>query len=709
MILLYVDTSDAADATVEVGDIVVAESANETVAQAQAALAAGRFVEAAGLFGALADAGGGAPARIAEAVSWYEVGDVNGARRAADEAVRLAPKEPAALNIQGLLQVDGGNVAKGIETLKASKAAARAAGRKASEARAGVNLSLAYLDQGDAASAATEAAAAITLAEGAGELELAAAARAASAAVAALSGTDSNVGALLGKGQAKAARTAAESRLVAAKTPRQELLAGLDVAAVERAEGDLDGAMSRLATVVTKARERGLVREHAIALVDLGLVQSLGGRPGVAADTLRAAAKVAEAGGYRVVEVDARCELGLVLAHEGDLAGAEAEQRAAGALLVVMQYSQGAARQAELGGVLAAQRGDLATAKSALGKAAGYYAGKGRNLDAARAQTALVGAWEQVEPASVGSAVKQAESYFAAASDPLGPAHVQLARALGNARAKRLPEALTGFAKAAEMAEKIGGGRATALARVAREDAAATLVMLGHDADMARLASEAGLGELVKRQTELQGASDSYDLGLAAYTATRFDDAAARFAEARGTFERLGEKEYAMRARRSAAWAAYNGLVMLPAATALPQWQALVEETGRVEDAELYARAYGAAVMTAVAQKVPSLDARLKECTNVAEKAGLGDVGARCHGAIAEGAAELKDRARHAKDAFRLDPEGIAGVYALYAVAVDAYNAGELALAVELATLARPRAGKLAASLDEVIAAAKGG
>lgn len=709
MMLLFLGAAAAADATVEVGEIVVAESAAETVTQAQAALAAGRFVEAAGLFGALAEAGGGAPARIAEAVSWYEVGDINGARRAADEAVRLAPKEPAALNIQGLLQVDGGNVAKGIETLKASKAAARSAGRKASEARAGVNLSLAYLDQGDAVAAAAEASAATMLAEGAGEAELAAAGRAASAAVAALSGTEANVGSLLGKGQAKAARGAAEARLAAAKTPRQELLAGLDLAAVERAEGNLDGAMSRLAGAVTKARERGLVREHAAALVDLGLVQSLGGRPGVAADTLRAAAKVAAAGGYRVVEVDARCELGLVLAHEGDLAGAEVEQRAAGALLVAMQYSQGAARQAELGGVLASQRGDLTTAKSALGQAAGYYAGKGRNLDAARAQTALVGAWQQVEPATVGPAVKQAEAYFSAAGDSLGPAHVQLARALGDARARRLAEALAGFAKAAEMAEKIGGGRATALARVSREDAAATLVMLGHDADMAKLASEAGLGDLVKRQTELQGASDSYDLGLAAYTATRFDDAKARFAESQATFERLGEKEYAMRARRSAAWAAYNGLVTKPPAVALPAWQALVEETGRVEDAELYARAYGAAVMASVAQQAPGLDARLKECTNLAEKAGLGDVGARCHGAVAEAPGELKDRARHAKDAFRLDPEGIAGVYALYSVAVDAYNAGENALAVELATLARPRAGKLATSLDEVIAAAKAG
>lgn len=709
LLLLVFGLASAGDATVEIGEMVVDASAAETVLEAQAALGAGRFAEAAELYSALADAGGGAAARVAEAVSWYEQGEIHAARRAADEAVRLSPQDPVALNIQGLLRVDGGNVVGGIEALKASKAAARAAGRKLSEARAAVNLALAYADQGDSAAALAEADAASALAAAEGDRGIAEAARDATRAVAALAGTDANVGTLLGKGQTKSARVSAEARLAAAKTPRQELLANLDLAAVERAEGNLGQAATRLAASAKGARNRGLVREHAVALVDLGLVQSLGGLGGVAADTLRSGALAAQTGGYRVVEVDARCELGLVLAHQGDLAGAEVEQRTAGTLLVAMQYAQGAARQAELGGVIAAQRGDLKTATSVLRQAATYYAGRGRHLDAARARTVLAGAWQQVEPGTAASAAKEAEASFAAAGDALGPAHVQLARALGDARAKRLSEALGGFAKAASLGEAVGTGRGTALARVAREDAAAALVMLGHDADLAKLASQAGLSELVERHRSLQAASAAYDSGLDAYTATRFEEARLLFVKSQTTFAALGEDAYALRARRSAAWSAYNTLVTLPAATALPGWQALVEEAARVDDPELYARAYGAAVMTSVSQKVPALEARLKECTNLAERAALASVGARCHGGLAEGAGEMNDRAHHAKEAFRLDPDGTAGVYALYSVAVDAINSDDLALALELATLARPRAGKLAEALDQVIAAAKEG
>lgn len=707
-LLVWMSVALAVDATVEVGEVVVAADAKDTVTQADAALRAGRFAEAAGLYEALAEAGGGAPARLAQAVALYELGELNGAKRAIDAAVKAAPKDPAVLNVQGLLLVDGGEVARGVKVLQAAKAASRSAGRPASEARASVNLALAYVDLGDAKAAGAEAEAAAALAATAGDPALVAAAKDAAGLVAALGGTDSALGALLGKGQTASARTQAESAVAAAKTPRQELVAALGLAAVERAEGRLDEASSRLASAAKKARESGLVREHAVALVDLGLVQSLGARGAVAEDTLRAAARAANAGGYKVVEVDARCELGLVLIAREDLAGAEAEQRAAGALLADMQYSQGVARQAELGGLLAARRGDLATAKTALGKAAAYYSGKGRNLDAARAQTALAGAWQQVEPAGADASARQAEAYFAAAGDKLGPAHVKLARALGDGRAKRLREALAGFAAAAEAAEKVGGGRATVLARVAREDAAATLVMLGHDQDMARLASEAGLGDLVAREEKMSAAAARYDAGLTAYTAGRFEEARSAFAGAQADFEGMGEKELALRARRSAAWSSYNALVTVPPAKALPSWQALVAETGKVEDPELYARAYGAAVMVSVAQKQPDLGARLRECTNLAEKAGLGDVGARCHGALAETpGADLAERARHAREAFRLDGAGSAGVYALYSVAVDAYNADDNALALELATLARPKAGALAAALDEVIAACR--
>jgi tetratricopeptide (TPR) repeat protein len=705
--LWFVAWAQAADAAVELGELTMEASAADAVSAAQGALAAGRFGEAASLYRALAEAGGGWPARLDEAVAWYELGSLHEARKAVEEAVRLAPDEPAALNLQGLLYTDGGELLRGIEVLQKAKRLAHSQGRQATEARVGVNLALARVDQGNAEAARAEADAAFALATASGDTDLVATAKAAQSAVLALGGGDGDVGALLGKGQAGAARTRAEAAVKAARTPRQEIVAALDVAAVDRAEGNLDGAASRLAEASRRARESGLVREAAVALVDLGLVQALGGRSGVAADTLRAAARAAAAGGYLVVEVDARCELGVVLAQSGNLDGAATEQRAAGKLLAAMQYSQGAARQAELGGVIAAQRGDLATARTALGKAAEYYGGKGRNLDAARAATLLAGVVQQVEPAGAEAAARQAEGWFAAAGDKLGPAHVRLARALGDARAKRLPEALAGFAAAAEAAEAVGGARGAALARVARGDAAATLVMLGHDQDLAKIAADAGLGDLVKREQAFAAASARYDAGLAAYGESRFADARKAFDTATEGFDAIGEKEYALRARRSSGWSAYNALVLMPVATALPHWQTLVFETAKLDEPELHARVYGAAVMASSTQRVPDLRGRLTECASLARKAGLGDVGARCEGALAEDEAlPLSERASHARDAFRLDANGTAGVYALYAVAVDAYNAGENSLALELARLARPRAGKLTTGIDEVIAAA---
>jgi tetratricopeptide (TPR) repeat protein len=705
--LVTIGFAEAADAAVELGELSVETSPADAISAASSALSAGRFAESGALYRALAEAGGGWQARLAEGVSWYELGSVHEARKAAEEAVRLAPDEPAAQNLLGLLYCESGDVARGIEVLKRAGALAKKQGRKATEARVLVNLSLARVDQGDAAGAAADADSAIALATEAGETDLLATAKGAKAAVEALAGTGSSVGHLLGKGQSSAARTRAEAAVKAAVSPRQQIAGALDLAAVERAEGNLDGAASRLAEASRKAREAGLVREAAVALVDLGLVQALGGRGGVATDTLRAAARNAGGGGYLVVEVDARCELGMVLAQNGDIDGAAGEQRAAGRLLAAMQYPQGVARQAELGGVIAAHKGDLATARSALTQAAGYYSGKGRNLDAARAATTLASAVQQASPGEAAAQAGVAEAYFRAAGDSLGPAHVQLARALGDARAKRLPEALAGFAAAAEKAEKVGGGRAAALAKVARADAAATLVMLGHGQDLARLAADAGLGDLVERQQAFAAAAAAYDGGVKAYAANDFAGARKAFGTAQEGFDALGETEYSLRARRSGGWAAYNALVLMPVAKAHPLWQTLVFEAAKLDEPELYARVYGAAVLAAVTQKVPDLRVRLTECVSLAQKARLPDVGARCLGALAEDPSlPLPDRARHAREAFALDLVGTAGPYALYAVAVDAYNAGDNALALELARLARPRAGTLLTSVDAVITAA---
>lgn len=709
MLSLMLSLALAAEPTVEVGEIVVAENATETVQQARLFLSSGRFAEAADLYESLARAGGGVAAHTGEAIALYELGELGSAKKAISAGLALAPTDSAALNVQGLILVDSGSLGEGITTLEQAKLRAQQAGNRASEARAAVNLALARVDQGDAAAATTESEAAIVLATGVGDPELLQAATASRSAIAALNGGDRGVGVLLGTGKTGAARQQAEAAVSAGTTKRQKLAASLDLAAVERAEGRLDEAAKRLGEASTQAREAGLIREQALAMLDLGLVQGLSGRTGPAVDTLKAAAKLAKAAGYRVVEVDARCELGFALVRAGDLVSAESEQRSAGTLLASMDYSLGNARQAELGGLLAARKGDVATAKSALGKASSYYEGKGRFLDAARAATELTGALQQNGSSDAEAAAKAAESHFKQAGDALGPAHVSLARALAEARAKRLDPALLGFARAAEQAEKVGGGRGSTLARVARENAAATLVMLGHDGDLAALASKAGLGDLVKRHGELTKASAAYEEGLVAYNNGRFAEAKAGFTTSRTAFESLGEKEYALRARRSASWASYNGLVAKSAAEAAPSWRALVEETAKVEDAELYARAYGAAVAADHELGQKDLDARATECIRIATKAAVGDVAARCHGVLAEREGVLADRAAHAREAFRLDAHGSAGAYALYAVAVDAYNAGDNKLATELATMAKPRAGQLTPAIEEVLVAAAGG
>jgi len=701
--IVWLLASALAAGLVDVGEVELAPDAAGAVVDAREALGRGDFDRAATLYAALAEAGGGVPARLSEAVARYEGGDLRGAERAARAALAAEPGNLPAANLLGLVLVDGGKLDAGLAQLREARARAERAGDSVTVGLAWVNEGLALLDRGDARAAAAAFTAAT---QASSRADVGAAAAQGLAAVKGLDGTDTGVGPLLARGKLGEARKAATAGLQTATVPRQKVNASLDLAAVERAEGNLDGAAGRLGAAVRDARAAGMMREVALGLGNLGLVYSLGGRLPLAVDALRAGATEARDGGYRVIEADLRVELGLVLVNLGRLDEAEAEQKAAGALLAAMEYPQGVARQAELGGVLAGARGDAATARVALGKAVDWHVGRGRVLDAARVATQLAAALQASDPAGAQSWGAKAEGYFSQAGDPLGAAHVALARALADARASRLEPALAGFAAAAQAADRVGGNRAAAVARVARENASETLVRLGADADVARLAAERGIGELVARQKELKLGFDAYDRGRTAFDGGDYESAKSAFLAARQTFDRLQEVDYAQRARRAAAWAGYNALVALPVAKAYPQWQALVDESAKVDDPELYARAYGAAVLAGHTLGMKDMDGRLAECGRLAERAGLSDVAARCHGALAERDGDLVDRARHARTAEAFAPGSAAAVYALYAVAVDAYNAGDSALALALAKEARPRAGALTGALDELITAA---
>ena len=692
---------------VETGEMEISKSSNDAVAEAAKSLKEGRFDAASTLYAALAEAGGGAEARYWEALARYEGGDLRGARKAIEEVLKLKPESLSAVNLLGLILVDGGSVDEGIRRLTWVRDQALAANDPVSQAKALVNLGLAELDRGNAAAATALLQQAKELADRLGDQRILTAAADTLSAVSSLSGQDAGIGRLLGKGDTKGARAEAERLQQRAQSRRDRVEASILLASVERAEGRLDSSVARLSEAVKEARAAGMVREEAMALGNLGLVQSVAGRHALAADALLAGAARAQSGGYRVVEVDLRCELGIVLARLQKYDEAAAQQKLAGVLLAGMDYPQGAARQAELGGMIAAGRGDLATATGALARATSHYEGLGRPLDAARAATGLAAALEPTAPAEADRWARKAESLFAAAGDSLGPAHVAIARGLADARAKKLPEALAWFGRAAELGRTAGGSRGAYLEAIARENAAQTLVMLGASEDVARLAAEQGLSDLVGRQRDLQQAFDSYDQGLASYNARDWESARQKFLASRSLFEKSGELAYARRAQTSAAWATYNQLLNVPAKDSLARWSALVQEVVKLEDQELYVRSYSASAMAALKAGQTGLETRLSECVRLADSAGLNDVSARCHGALAEGDGELKARAGHARAAFALNPAEAVGIYALYVVAVDAYNAGETGLALELARMGRPQAVELAAELDALIKGAQ--
>ncbi len=700
--LALLSFANAGGLQIETGDVEISGAASDAVAAGQEALARGDFDQAASLYHSLFAANGGAPAALAEALARYEGGDLRGARTAVEASLALDARNVAAANLLGLILVDGGAVEEGIKELNAAAVLAKGGDARAS-ARITLNLALAALDQGRAADAKAGFEQAKQVATDQGDGMLAGAATQGLTAAAGLSGSDTGVGALLGKGDVKGAAAEAQKRVSLATSDRQKINAELDLSAVERAQGNLDGSVMRLRTAIDAARKAGMMREVAIGLGNLGLAYTLLGQHPLAADSLRAGVNEANKAGYRVVEADLRSELGFALIHMGDATGAIEQQRACGGLLARMDYPAGVARQAELGGAIASEQGDVATANQALTQAADWYVKHGRPLDAARVETQLAAAWQRSDPTKADSFAKKAEGYFVDAHEPLGPAHVALARALADARAKRLPEALAGFAHAAELGDAAKSGSGAALARVARQDAASTLVALGAGQDIAALAAKQGLGDLVARANSMQTAFASYDQGVKSYDAHQWEAARQSFGDAQAAFTKLAETGYATRAHRAAVWAQYNAAISLPVSQAVPVWSKLLPEAGQVEDPELYTRAYGAAAVAVHQSGQGDPAERLNECVRRAASMGLGDVEARCHGALAEIEGDLDARAREARAAHKLMPGDAETVYALYSVAIDAYNADRADLARELATLARANAGALAAQLDIIL------
>lgn len=676
------------------------ESATETsgaVEAATEALAERRFEDAARLLQALADAGGGPELRYLEALARYESGDLRGADRATEQGLRASSSYAPLLNLRGLVLADLG---RGDEALVLFERVRRVTGDEALEGQVALNEGLVHLDRGDLARADAAFAEAARIGERLGEAELVARARSNAALSAAEQGATAAVDPLgavaerLRAGDLEGAR----AKLPPEGTTRRERVhARIARAAVARAEGRPGDAALVLEEALVQARRGGLVRETALVLGELGTVHHLGGQGLLARERLREAADTVEGTSFRLLAIGIHVQAGIVDVSLGELARARTHLEEGRRLARGVSSAHAAARLDELEGVLADAEGRKAVAIAALERAVAAFEARGWHGDAARAATILV----RVDP----TARERALALFARAGDPLGPAHVGISAGLALARAGDLEGALALFVEAAETAEAAGDAR---VAAVARDNAVEALRALGHGEENLARIRELGLADAIERQEALAAAEAAYAEGMAAWEAEDWARARARFGVAWRAFEGLEERVYAHNARRGHAWALWNQAVASDPVTALPFFEEIVQEAIQIDDAELRVRARTARALAAL--EVEGLDPAplLRQAAEDAEATGMTELGARAWAGLAD-LGDLADRASAARRAHELDPGGPASRYAMYSVAVDAYNADHYDLAEALAAEVLPEAGDLADAVTAVLEAAKAG
>ncbi|MCB9759001.1 MAG: hypothetical protein H6739_04110 [Alphaproteobacteria bacterium] len=679
----------------------VEDDTQALVDEAYAALAERRFNDAAELFGALAEGGAGEDARYLRGLSLYEAGELRAA------AVALEGLSSAqARNVLGLCRVDMGDPEAGIALLEA----ARAEGSAAVSGRAALNLGLVRMDQGALgdAEALFRAAADTAASNGDAGLERAAAqslaALAARRGQAAEGGLD-QVADALRRGAIEAAAAEAERLASAAASRRDRVEAGLAAGAVLRARGQPDHAVSVLTEALAEARAGGLARETAQALASLGVSHALAGRLDLGLTLLAEAEETARTGGYRVSALDYGVERAMLAVRQERVDAAAEQLPVLEDAVRGMEHPLGRARVHELDGAIHAARREVEPAEAAFAKALQFYEARGFHGDAARVAVSMAGLTAEQEPDASAPWRARALAAFEQASDPLGPAHVDMAIGLARARVGDLEGALAAFSSARETAAALPGAHARFVASTAEINAARALVALGATEDAARVAAAQGLDGAIAHNAALQQALNAYDAGLNAYDAGRFQEARRLFEQAASGFAGVGESSYEARARRALAWSAYNIAVALPPAESFPFWGELVGEAARLEDVELEARAATAAALTSMKLGTLSGPEPLLRAAEKATAAGLPEVAARAWGALAELDGPVEARAGYARKAFALAPDEVGAIYAMYAVSVDAYNADRPDLARALAAEVLPRAGDLRDAVEGVLEA----
>lgn len=696
-------------------EVVIETDATSAVEDAMAALADRRFEAAARAFAALADASGDPNLRYLEAVARYEGADLRLAERATRAGLARNPRHAPLLSLSGLVLADLG---RGDEALAAFDGAeAGAAGDVALLARVSLNRGLVRLDRGEAGLAEASLRKAQDLGRAAHDDGLVARATENLALVDQLRGRTSAGGDAIAvvsdklrRGDVKGARAAVST------TPPPDRRGAarhqIALASLARAEGRVSEALQRLDAATALASEGGLVREQAAALAQMGTILGAAGRHEVGLEKLQQAIGLVSGSSLRVNELAYRVEAGRIAVRLNDVAQADDQLSAAREAAVGNDDVLGQARLAELDGVVAGLRGDAVRAGASLDAAIKTWDTLGYVTEAAR-----VAADRVEQEAAAGSArlrerVSAAEALFVRANDPLGPAHVAISEGLGHARRGAKAEALAAFVRAAERAEAVAAPRAADVAAIARQNAASLLVDGGMSAEAAAQASKSGLDGVVAREQAFRAAEAEFNAGVAAMNTKRWDEARDKFASAEKALGAIGEGTRAADARRARLWATFSAATDDPAVPALAIYRRVAEEATTVRDPELRARATAAVGLTAAELKLPDALGTLRAAAPLAEGASLGPIAGQVWASLAALEPKLSDRAVAARRAYDLRGADELGTWAMYAVAVDAYNEDHLELAEEIAVEILPKSGKLQPKVTEVLAAiraARGG
>lgn len=695
-------------------EVVFEEDARGAVEQGMLALRDGRFEAAGRSFRALGEAGGGASAHYLEALAWYEGGQLRAAESAARRLLRVDREHGPGLALMGLILADSG---KGLDALMnfdraAKRAAATDDGRLAAQVL--VNRGLVQMDLGSLAEARGTFQAALARASEVNDPALTALATENLATLASLTGAGGQGGdamsavvTRLRQGDVAGARAAVAKPSDADR--RGQVRALLADALVDRAAGALDPANVKLRTALGLAREGGLVRETAACLAELGTLYSLAGRFDVSLQLHQEAVGLVAGTSFRLREVGYRVEAGRVAVRLGDVRQARNQLDAAAAVAVDVEDPLGKARIAELRGQIAAREDRVDDAAAQLQAAIDVYRAHGHRADEARLCTDLVALWSGKDESAARKWRKRALTAFAGVGNRAGPAHVEVSAGLGYARRLDLDSALAAFLEAARLAEALDTDRGRQIATHARENAAQALKALGHTDELAdEMASATELGGVMAQQGRFAEAESLYQKALEAYNRGEYRSAYDGFDAAVRAFKTLGETGYAHTSRRGRGWAGRGLALRAQPAQALGLYETAERDGLAAGDAELRSKARVGAALTAADLKRKDAVKRLTAAAETAEFSGYDDDAGRCFARIAEVADGLDTRVAAARRALDLRGRGDSeATYAVYSVAVDAFNSGDPELALSLADEISAAPGSLEDAVRSVREAAK--